>query len=71
MGEVRFGPGEVVFHEGEPSTTVLLIKEGEVEVAKSGRRTPLRTGWRGGTSPSWPGPRAWRCATTTARWARW
>ena len=35
MGEVRFGPGEVVFHEGEPSTTVLLIEEGEVEVAKA------------------------------------
>ena len=35
MGEVRFGPGEVVFHEGEPSRTVLLIEEGEVEVAKA------------------------------------
>lgn len=32
MGEIRFGPGEVVFHEGEPSRTVLLIAEGEVEV---------------------------------------
>jgi CRP/FNR family transcriptional regulator, cyclic AMP receptor protein len=35
MGEVRFGPGGVVFHEGEPSPTVLLIEEGEVEVAKA------------------------------------
>jgi CRP/FNR family transcriptional regulator, cyclic AMP receptor protein len=35
MGEVRFGPGEVVFHESEPSRTVLLIEEGEVEVAKA------------------------------------
>jgi CRP-like cAMP-binding protein len=35
MAEVRFGPGEVVFHEGEPSWTVLLIAEGEVEVAKA------------------------------------
>ena len=35
MGEVRFGPGEVVFREGEPSRTVLLIEEGEVEVAKA------------------------------------
>ena len=35
MGEVRFGPGEVVFHEGEPSRTVLRIEEGEVEVAKA------------------------------------
>ena len=35
MGEVRFGPGEVVFHEGDPSRTVLLIEEGEVEVAKA------------------------------------
>jgi CRP-like cAMP-binding protein len=35
MDEVRFGPGEVVFHEGDPSRTVLLIVEGEVEVAKA------------------------------------
>jgi CRP/FNR family transcriptional regulator, cyclic AMP receptor protein len=35
MGEVRFGPGEVVFHEGEPSRTVLRIEDGEVEVAKA------------------------------------
>lgn len=35
MGEVSFGPGEVVFHEGEPSRAVLLIEEGEVEVAKA------------------------------------
>ena len=35
MGEVRFGPGEVVFHEGEPSRAVLLIAEGEVEVTKA------------------------------------
>lgn len=35
MGGVRFGPGEVVFHEGEPSHTVLLIEAGEVEVAKA------------------------------------
>ena len=35
MGEVRFEPGEVVFHEGEPSRTVLLIEDGEVEVAKA------------------------------------
>jgi CRP/FNR family transcriptional regulator, cyclic AMP receptor protein len=35
MGEVRFGPGEVVFHEGEPSRKVLLIEDGEVEVAKA------------------------------------
>jgi CRP/FNR family transcriptional regulator, cyclic AMP receptor protein len=35
MGEVRFGPGEVVFQEGEPSRTVLRIEEGEVEVAKA------------------------------------
>src|SRR5919206_2602312 len=36
MGEVRFGPGEVVFREGEPSRAVLLVHEGEVEVAKAG-----------------------------------
>jgi CRP-like cAMP-binding protein len=35
MAEVRFGPGEVVFQEGEPSRTVLLIEAGEVEVAKA------------------------------------
>src|SRR5919206_2689251 len=35
MGEVRFGPGEVVFREGEPSRAVLLVQEGEVEVAKA------------------------------------
>jgi CRP/FNR family transcriptional regulator, cyclic AMP receptor protein len=35
MGEVRFAPGEVVFREGEPSRAVLLITEGEVEVAKA------------------------------------
>ena len=35
MGEVRFAPGEVVFREGEPSRAVLLVREGEVEVAKA------------------------------------
>src|SRR4051794_15494622 len=35
MGEIRFAPGEVVFREGEPSRAVLLITEGEVEVAKA------------------------------------
>ena len=35
MGEVRFAPGEVVFREGEPSRTVLFVREGEVEVAKA------------------------------------
>ena len=35
MGEVRFAPGEVVFREGEPSRAVLLIRDGEVEVAKA------------------------------------
>ena len=35
MGEVRFGPGEVVFREGEPSRAVLFVRDGEVEVAKA------------------------------------
>ncbi|MFV1959900.1 MAG: cyclic nucleotide-binding domain-containing protein [Planctomycetota bacterium] len=35
MLETTYAPGDVIFHEGDPSRTVCLIRAGEVEVSKA------------------------------------
>jgi hypothetical protein len=70
MSEDRFGPGEVVFREGEPSRAVLLVQGGEGATAPSRPRDPHATaglplGAQAGTGA--PGPSVWRAARSCAR----
>ena len=42
LREVRFGPGEVIFHEGDPAHEMFVVLDGEVEVMKKSRKGRLQ-----------------------------
>ena len=42
LKQVRFGPGEVIFQEGDPAHEMFVVLEGEVEVMKKSRKGRLQ-----------------------------
>lgn len=42
LQQVRFGPGEVIFHEGDAAREMFVVLDGEVEVMKKSRKGRLQ-----------------------------